>query len=205
MRKKGELVPVSWDECLEDIALRLRNIVDTYGPNAIGFYFGSGLGMDASGYRMADTFYKSFGAPPKFSPLTIDGTAKVLVATLIGGFPGLNPKTDYDTVDMLLYLGVNPMVSHGHNTGMFNPAVSIRGTARRGEVWTIDPLFTETAKFSTRTTRPTPGRTTRSSRGWYTKSSMAAQSILPSPSRAWKSYARRLPASTVPLLPLLPV
>ena len=158
MRKKGELVPVSWDECLEDIAVRLRNIVDTYGPNAIGFYFGSGLGMDASGYRMADTFYKSFGAPPKFSPLTIDGTAKVLVATLIGGFPGLNPKTDYDNVDMLLYLGVNPMVSHGHNTGMFNPAVSIRGTARRGEVWTIDPLFTETAKFSTRHLAPYPGK-----------------------------------------------
>ena len=42
---------------------------------------------------MADTFYKSFGAPPKFSPLTIDGTAKVLViAMLIGGFPGLNPE-----------------------------------------------------------------------------------------------------------------
>ena len=77
---------------------------------------------------------------------------------MIGGFPGLNPKTDYDNVDMLLYVGVNPMVSHGHNTGMFNPAVSIRATARRGEVWTIDPLFTETAKFSTRHLAPYPGK-----------------------------------------------
>ena len=158
MRKEGELVSVSWDECLNDIAARLRNVLDTYGPNAIGFYFGSGLGMDASGYRMAETFYKSFGRPPRFSPLTIDGTAKVLAATLIGGFPGLNPKTDYDNVDMLLYVGVNPMVSHGHNTGMFNPAVPIRATARRGEVWTIDPLLTETAKFSTRHIAPYPGK-----------------------------------------------
>jgi anaerobic selenocysteine-containing dehydrogenase len=158
MRIQGELVPVSWDECLDDIAARLRSVVDTYGSNAIGFYFGSGLGMDASGYRMADTFYKSFGAPPKFSPLTIDGTAKVLVATLIGGFPGLNPKTDYDNVDMLLYVGVNPMVSHGHNTGMFNPAAFIRAIARRGEVWTIDPLLTETAKFSNRHIAPYPGK-----------------------------------------------
>jgi anaerobic selenocysteine-containing dehydrogenase len=158
IRRGSNLVPVSWDECLDDIAVRLRNVRDRYGPNAIGFYFGSGLGMDASGYRMAEGFYKSFGTPPRFSPLTIDGTAKVLVASLIGGFPGLNPKTDYDDVDMLLYVGVNPLVSHGHNTGMFNPAALIRATARRGEVWTIDPLFTETAKFSTRHIASYPGK-----------------------------------------------
>ena len=163
MRKDGALMPVSWDECLDDIAAKLRHVVNTYGPNAVGFYFGSGLGMDAAGYRMADIFYKSLsggapGAPPKFSPLTIDGTAKVLVASLVGGFPGLNPKTDNENVEMLLYVGVNPMVSHGHNTGMFNPAGPIRAIARRGEVWTIDPLRTETAKFSTRHIAPYPGK-----------------------------------------------
>lgn len=158
MRKNGKLVPVSWDECLDDLAARLHKVVDTYGPNAVGVFFGSGLGMDASGYRMADTFYRSLGTPPKFSPLTIDGTAKVLASSLIGGFPGLNPKTDNDNVDMLLYVGVNPMVSHGHNTGMFNPAVPIRAAARRGEVWTIDPLRTKTAQFSTRHIAPYPGK-----------------------------------------------
>src|SRR5262249_55889793 len=59
MRKDGKLVPVSWDECLDDLAGRLRRVVDAHGPNAVGVYFGSGLGMDASGYRLADTFYKS--------------------------------------------------------------------------------------------------------------------------------------------------
>lgn len=158
MRKDGELVPVSWDDALDDIAARLRGVIDAHGPNAIGVYFGSGLGMDASGYRMVDTFYKALGAPPKFSPLTIDGTAKLLVAMQVGGFPGLNPKTDNDNCDMLVYVGVNPMVSHGHNTGMFNPAGPIRAMAKRGEVWTVDPLFTETAKFSTRHIQPYPGK-----------------------------------------------
>lgn len=158
MRRDGELVRVSWDEALDDIAAKLKTIVDAHGPNAVGVYFGSGLGMDASGYRLADTFYKALGAPPKFSPLTIDGTAKVLVSSMVGGFPGLSPKTDNDNVTMLLYVGVNPMVSHGHNTGMFNPAGPIRASARRGQVWTIDPLFTETAKFSTRHIQPYPGK-----------------------------------------------
>ena len=82
----------------------------------------------------------------------------MLVACLVGGFPGLNPKADYENAEMLMYIGSNPMVSHGHNTGMCNPAIAIRGTAARGEVWTIDPLFTETAKFSTRHLAPYPGK-----------------------------------------------
>src|SRR5438067_3985113 len=158
MRKAGELVPVGWDECLDDLAGKLRRIIDAHGPNAIGVFFGSGLGMDASGYRMAEAFYRGLGAPPKFTPMTIDGTAKLITACLVGGFPGLNPKADYANVDMLLFVGSNPMVSHGHNTGLFNPAGPIRAAAARGEVWTIDPLFTETAKFSTRHIAPWPGQ-----------------------------------------------
>jgi len=158
MRKSGELVPVSWDEALDDIAAKLRGIIDQHGPNAVGMYFGSGLGIDSAGYAMEEAFYHSLGTPPKFSPLTNDGTAKTMIAGAMGRFYGLNPKTDYDSVDMLIYVGTNPMVSHAHNTGMFNPAVWIRAAAKRGEVWTIDPVRTETVKFSTRHIAAYPGK-----------------------------------------------
>ncbi|WP_395336076.1 molybdopterin-dependent oxidoreductase [Novosphingobium sp. BL-8H] len=158
MRRGDRLEPAGWDDCIDDLAARLRRVMEEHGPNAVAFYFGSGLGMDAAGYRMGEAFYNALGTPPKFSPLTIDGTAKVLVSSLVGGFPGLSGKTDNDNVDMLLYVGVNPMVSHGHNTGMFNPAGPIRSVASRGEVWTIDPLRTETAGFSTRHLQPWPGK-----------------------------------------------
>jgi anaerobic selenocysteine-containing dehydrogenase len=158
MRKGGELVEVSWDEALDDVAARLRAVIDSHGPNAVGMYFGSGLGLDSSGYAMEEAFYHALGTPPKFTPLTNDGTAKVMVAGAMGGFYGLNPKTDYDDVEMLIYVGTNPMVSHAHNTGMYNPAKWIREAARRGEVWTIDPVFTETARFSTRHVAAYPGK-----------------------------------------------
>ncbi|MDE2404260.1 MAG: molybdopterin-dependent oxidoreductase [Sphingomonadales bacterium] len=162
LRRDGALVESGWDAVLDDLAAGLRRVVDAHGPGAVGFYFGSGLGMDAAGFRMGEAWYAALGAggtpPPKFSPLTIDGTAKVLAASLMGGFPGLSGKTDNDRADMLLYVGVNPVVSHGHNTGMFNPAGPIRASAARGEVWTIDPLRTETAKFSTRHIAPLPGK-----------------------------------------------
>lgn len=158
MRKQGDLVPVSWDEALDDIASKLRALIDTHGPHSIGLNFGSGLGLDSSGYSLEEALYCALGTPPKFSPLTIDGTAKVMISGAMGAFPGFSLKTDYERADMLLYVGTNPMVSHAHNTGMYNPAIFIRAVAERGEVWTIDPLFTETAKFSTRHIAAYPGK-----------------------------------------------
>ncbi|CAN7550767.1 molybdopterin-dependent oxidoreductase [Phenylobacterium sp. LjRoot225] len=154
----GALAPVSWDEALDDIGAKLRRIIDEHGPNSVGIYFGSGLGLDSSGYVLEEAFYKALGTPPKFTPLTNDATAKVMMAGAMGGFYGLNPKTDYNDVEMLLYVGTNPMVSHAHNTGMFNPAHFIRAAAARGEVWTIDPVLTETAKWSTRHIAAYPGK-----------------------------------------------
>lgn len=159
IRRGDTVVPVGWDEMLDDLAAKLTSVVARHGPDAVGFYFGSGLGMDAAGFRMSEAWYRCFGAPPRFSPMTIDGAAKVLVQSLVGGFPGLNGKTDYPNVDMLIYVGVNPVVSHGHNTGMFSPPAHMRAATRRGgEIWTIDPLRTETAKFSTRHIQPYPGK-----------------------------------------------
>jgi anaerobic selenocysteine-containing dehydrogenase len=157
MRKDGVLVEVGWDEALDDIAAKLRSTIDTYGPNAVAINYGSGLGLDSSGYAMEDAFYRALGTPPKFSPLTIDGTAKTMVATAMMDFP-LNPKTDYDNVELLIYIGTNPVVSHAHNTGMFDPVSWIRAVAKRGEVWTIDPVLTQTARLSTRHIAAHPGK-----------------------------------------------
>jgi anaerobic selenocysteine-containing dehydrogenase len=158
MRKDGELVEVSWDEALDDVAAKLRRTIDTYGPHSVGMYFGSGLGIDSSGYVMMEALYNALQQPPKFSPLTNDGTAKVMLAGAMAGSMLLNPKTDYDNTNMVIYVGTNPMVSHAHNTGMFNPGFWIRSVAKRGEVWTIDPVRTETAKFSTRHIAAYPGK-----------------------------------------------
>lgn len=159
MRKDGELVPVSWDECLDDLGAKLRATIDTYGPDSVGFYFGGGFGMDAAARGMQDIMYNALGKPPKFTTITTDSTAKLVMNCTMGGYPGFLTHTDYDDVRLMLYIGTNPMVSHGHITRMFNPAKNIRGvTERGGEVWTLDPLRTETAKFSTRHIQPWPGK-----------------------------------------------
>jgi anaerobic selenocysteine-containing dehydrogenase len=157
VRTGGELRPTSWDACLDDLAGRLRSVVDAHGPQAVGVFFGSGVGMDAAGYRMAEALYAALGTRARFSPLTIDGTAKAFVSHLVGGFPGLNARPDYERAALVMFIGVNPVVSHGHTVALPDPVTELRALRDRCEVWAIDPRLTETGRLATHTLAPRPG------------------------------------------------
>jgi anaerobic selenocysteine-containing dehydrogenase len=157
VREDGRLRPTTWDACLDDLATRLRAVVDRHGPGAVGIFFGSGVGMDAAGYRMAQALHAAIGTPARFSPLTIDGTAKVLVSDLVGGSVALNPRPDYDRATFVMYVGCNPVVSHGHTVAMPDPVNTLRGLRERAEVWVVDPRRTETARLATHHLAPRPG------------------------------------------------
>src|SRR5262245_65828346 len=118
VRVGARIAPTSWDACLDDLADRLRTVVERHGPQAIGVFFGSGVGMDAAGYRMAEALHAALGKPPRFSPLTIDGTAKVLIAHQVGGLRGLSAHGDWERAQLVVFMGTNPIVSHGPNNGL---------------------------------------------------------------------------------------
>ncbi len=157
MRVGDSLQPTTWEVCLNDLATRLRTIIDRHGPGAIGVFFGSGVGMDAAGYRMAEALYTALGTRARFSPLTIDGTAKTLIAHQMGGFPGLAAHVDYERANLVIYIGINPVVSHGHSFGLADPVTVIRALRTRAEVWVLDPLRTKTARLATDHLAPRPG------------------------------------------------
>jgi anaerobic selenocysteine-containing dehydrogenase len=153
MRVDGRLQDTAWEACLDDLGTRLKDIIDRHGPGSVAFYFST---MESAGFRMAEALHAAIGTPAKFSPLTIDGTAKPLVSDLVGGFMGLSGRTDFDEADFLLLVGVNPVVSHGHAISMPNPTGTVREIARRGQVWVIDPRRTETARLATGHLAPRP-------------------------------------------------
>ncbi|WP_415823145.1 molybdopterin-containing oxidoreductase family protein, partial [Mycobacterium senriense] len=153
MRVDGRLRDATWDACLDDLGARLKEIIDRHEPESVAFYFST---MESAGFRMAEALHAAIGTPAKFSPLTIDGTAKPLVSDLVGGFMGLSGRTDLDNADFLLLVGVNPVVSHGHAISMPNPTGTVREITRRGQVWVIDPRRTETARLATAHLAPRP-------------------------------------------------
>jgi anaerobic selenocysteine-containing dehydrogenase len=115
------------------------------------------VGMDAVGYRIAQSLHAAIGTPAKFSPLTIDGTAKVLISELMGGSSALTGRPDYDNATFAMFIGSNPVVSHGHTVGLPNPRGAIRVLAKHAEVWVVDPRYTETARIATHHLAPRPG------------------------------------------------
>jgi anaerobic selenocysteine-containing dehydrogenase len=156
-RVDGELRPTAWDECLDDLGARVRAIVEEHGPASVGIFFGSGNGMDAAGYRMAQALHGAIGTPAKFSPLTIDGTAKVLISDLVGGAVALSGRPDLDRAELVVVIGSNPVVSHGHSVAIPDPVSALRDHAGRAELWVIDPRRSETARLATRHLAPRPG------------------------------------------------
>lgn len=157
IRTDGQLTDATWAACLDDLGDRLREIIAEHGPAAVAVNFGTGIGMDAAGYRIAEALHRAIGTPAKFSPLTIDGTAKVLVAELMGGSAALTGRPDYQNAELVILIGSNPVVSHGHTVGMPNPRGLFRDLAARAQLWVVDPRRTETARLATRHLAPRPG------------------------------------------------
>jgi anaerobic selenocysteine-containing dehydrogenase len=157
LRVDGHLQPTTWDAALDDLGARMRAVIDQHGPDAVGIFFGSGVGMDAAGYRTAEALFHAIGTQARFSPLTIDGTAKVLIAGEVGGFPGLSPHVDTDRAGLVVYIGINPVVSHGHAYGLPDPVNTLRALRAHADIWVLDPRRTETAHLATHHLAPRPG------------------------------------------------
>jgi anaerobic selenocysteine-containing dehydrogenase len=158
LRRDGRLEPVTWDELLDDLAARLRPILDEHGPAAVGAYFGTAAVFDANLYWAGARFLRQLGSPSKFTSGTIDAPSYPVVRRLMAGVGWLFHSIDFERTTLLLLFGTNPVVSHNAHMQAFpNPTARIREIARRGEVWVVDARRTETAKLATQQLSPRPG------------------------------------------------
>jgi anaerobic selenocysteine-containing dehydrogenase len=157
LRRNGQLVDVAWEELFDDLAERTRGIIDRSGPDAVGTYFGSLSGWDPSGRNAAETFHRRLGSQSRYTSVTTDCPAKPLVSQLMLGHAALVPLPDLTAAQLVIFVGTNPVVSHGHTWALPDPVVAIRGIRQHGEVWVIDPRTTETARLASRHLAPRAG------------------------------------------------
>jgi len=153
----GRLQEAGWDAVLDQVASTLRRVIDESGPNAVGAYRASGWGLDMPGVLVSDPFFRALGSNQIYSAITIDGPNKVLVPELVGGCSMPWSTPDLATTRMLLLVGQNPLVSHGHANIVPNPVVTLRAIKARGKVVVADPRVTETARLAAVHVRLRPG------------------------------------------------
>ena len=151
--------PVPWDAGARRPRTRLRAIIERVrARKPVGIFFGSGIGMDAAGYRMQEALLPGDRHAREVQPTDHRRHGQDVVAHLVGGFPGFTSHIDHERARMVMYVGINPVVSHGHNIGLADPlAIDPRPRDAGRGVWCSTRGAAETARLATRHLAPRPG------------------------------------------------
>ena len=138
-----------WEQTLDGLALRLAEIIDRHGPGAIGAYRATHWAFDATGRAVSDRFFRALPTQQLYSAVTVDAPNKTLVPDLMTGAPFIFPQADWEAARLLLLVGQNPVVSHGHSVARPNALVALRRLRARGAALVVaDPRVTETARLA---------------------------------------------------------
>jgi anaerobic selenocysteine-containing dehydrogenase len=149
---------VAWDTALDDVASRIAAVQAEHGKDAVGMYMATAMSFDALGGRIAHKMFAALGSRSRYTAVTMDVPCRPIVADLMAGNSGLMPCIDYDTAGLTLFVGFNPVVSHGHTTSVPDPVTRVRSlSAAPRELWVIDPRRTETARLASHHLAPKPG------------------------------------------------
>lgn len=155
IRRDGRLVETDWPTILDDIAGRIRALIDAHGSRAIGGYAGTPA-VPCASVNVWRPFMAALGTPSIYSTVSVDVPCIPLVSERICGNPMIHTQPDPDT-RMAILIGVNPIVSHGHVFFMTAPKAQLRRWADQGELWVIDPRRSESAEVATRHLAAWPG------------------------------------------------
>ena len=143
----GEFEAVSWDDALDDIAQRLRQVVTDHGPDAYATFFGNPPAFNAAALIAIDGFQKTIGSRWKYGVNGEDAASLVVANATLFGSAALIPRPDLWRCRFLLMLGANPLVSHGSAFSEPQVRKALDGIVDRGgRVVVVDPRRTETAR-----------------------------------------------------------
>ena len=146
----GILKPASWDQALESVSSRLRDIRRRYGPDSIALYVGNPVVHSHRSSLGAQLLTTALATHNRFDPNSQDSNPRLFACMQMYGDALALPVPDIDRTDYLLLLGANPAVSNGSMWALGDPRGRFKAlVARGGRVVLIDPRRTESAAWST--------------------------------------------------------
>ncbi|RLF20030.1 MAG: formate dehydrogenase subunit alpha [Thermoprotei archaeon] len=152
LRKEGKLVPVDWDEALNFVARKLKEIVNKYGPDSV-FIMGSSKATNEANYILQKFARVAIGTN------NVDNSARLCHAPTVAGLKRAlgagamtNSIEELEKTDCILIFGSNTTENH--------PVIGaiIRRAKRKGtKLIVVDPLRTELAEMADIWLRIKPG------------------------------------------------
>jgi anaerobic selenocysteine-containing dehydrogenase len=151
----GSFVDIEAELALDEIALRLRQIIATHGPESVAVwtgttsYMGSGMLTTQS---MLKSLMSEIGTPHLLSAMTLDQSAKWVTMLRMGAF-ATGKRFISQNLDVLMLIGTNPVISHQgtplNSASGWNPGKALRDAKRNGtKLIVVDPRKTETARMA---------------------------------------------------------
>jgi len=139
--------PVSWDDALDDIAARMRRIIEAHGGPSVGWYMGNPGAFSYSHPIWVKGFIDALGSQHYYTASSQDVSNRFAASALLYGSPAVVPLPDLQRTSFLLVVGANPLVSHG--SLLSAPRIKDQLHAivdRGGRVVVVDPRRSETAR-----------------------------------------------------------
>ena len=142
-RADGSHEQISSDEAIDEIADRLRDVVDRHGPGSVAIYIGTAASFYPALGSVAAALLMALGSKMIFSAASIDQPGTRIADAFHGMW--LGGRTPFDECDAFLFAGTNPVISKQFLAE--NPAKRLSRAVDRGtKVVVIDPRRTETAR-----------------------------------------------------------
>ena len=153
----GRFVRIGLEQALDEIAERLRSLMDASGPDTVAGFRGTMNYSNLAANHLLPEWLRCLGSSSFFSTMTIDQSAKWITFERLGGWAaGRDPLA---TADVLLWVGTNPLVSLStFNFDLQHPVRRLREVKARGlKLVVIDPRRTESARHADVFLQPWPG------------------------------------------------
>ena len=144
-RPDGSHEQIASEDVVDEIADRLRDVVDRHGPNAVAIYIGTSSSAYPAMGSIAAALLTALGSKMIFSAASIDQPGTRIADAIHGLW--LGGRTPFDEVDAFLFAGTNPVISKQFLAE--NPAKRLARAVERGtKIVVIDPRRTETARWA---------------------------------------------------------
>ena len=147
-RKDGLLHDIDSEKALDEIADKLREIIDRYGPRSVAVYAGCPAHrMSTSGPKFLRKWLDTFGSPSLYTSYTVDSPSLSVAVQRFWGAVMPFSLFDMENADVVMLVGTNPVVSHLFNIPQTNPTKRIRDAKLRGmKSIVVDPRICEVAR-----------------------------------------------------------
>ena len=140
---------VSWEQALEEIGAKVKQLRGDHGPDSLAMYVGTAAGFGVLHPVFAQGFMTGIGSKSMYASATQDCSNKFAVAREMYGFPFTQPFPDLDHTRCLIIVGANPVISKWSFLQVPNPGRTLQQLRERGgKLIVVDPRKTETAKLA---------------------------------------------------------